>query len=211
MSMVRYPFRYIVFLKFLLIAAPFRRRNASVWGKPAARGFRPSGLIAALSIALLLPACAGDSPSASSQPMVTIGFVEGTPTPTIEVFSRGRPLAGAVLIEPSGRQTAAPVIERDTVYADPYGYGYGPSVGVGAGGGSWNGGSWRGGGIGLGMPLGGGAAPQPVQTSMRARIAVPNMAFYRANWEKTIVRVTFGTDPANNVIADIPAPAPGGR
>jgi hypothetical protein len=203
--MVWYPFRYLVFLKLLLISADRKWRNAPIWA-----GSRASfGLLTALAITVLA-SCASESQS-TAQPTVTIGFVDGTPTPTIEVFSRGRPLAGAVLVEPSGRQTAAPVVERDTVYADPYGYGYGPSVGVGVGGGSWNGGSWRGGGVGLGMPLGGGGAPQPVQTSMRARIAVPDMAFYRANWEKTIVRVTFGTDPANNVIADIPAPAPGGR
>jgi hypothetical protein len=205
--MVWYPFRYLVFLKFFLISAVRKQRRASVWAE-----FRTSfGAVTAAVALTVLASCAGDSQSTAAQPTVTIGFIEGTPTPTIEVFSRGRPLAGAVLIEPSGRQTAAPVVERDTVYADPYGYGYGPSVGVGVGGGSWNGGSWRGGGVGLGMPLGGGGAPQPVQTSMRARITVPDMAFYRANWEKTIVRVTFGTDPANNVIADIPAPAPGGR
>jgi hypothetical protein len=204
--MVSYPFRYLDLLKHSLISAVRTRRIAPVW--PA---FGP--FFGAATVALcVLASCAGESPSTATAPTVTIGFIDGTPTPTIEVFARGRPLAGAVLIEPSGRQTAAPVVERDTVYAsDPYGYGYGPSVGVGVGGGSWNGGSWRGGGVGLGMPLGGGGAPQPVQTSMRARIAVPDMAFYRANWEKTIVRVTFGTDPANNVIADIPAPAPGGR
>jgi hypothetical protein len=210
--MATYPFRYIVFLKFLLISASFRRRDASVWAASTPKRHHPWGQVAALSLALLLAACAGDSPSASSQPTVTIGFVEGTPTPTIEVFARGRPLSAAVLIEPTGRQTAAGVIERDTIYAaDPYGYGYGPSVGVGVGGGSSNGGSWRGGGVGLGMPLGGGAAPQPVETRQRAHIIVPDMVAYRANWERSIVRVTFGTDPANNVIADIPAPAPGGR
>jgi hypothetical protein len=202
-------FRYLDFLNIFLISAVRNRRRTPFWARPHSQRRAHFGAWTAAFALVVLASCAGES--APAQPTVTIGFVEGTPTPTIEVFARGRPLAGAVLIEPSGRQTPAPVVERDTVYADPYGYGYGPSVGVGVGGGSWNGGNWRGGGVGLGVPLGGGGAPQPVQTSMRARIAVPDMAFYRANWEKTIVRVTFGTDPANNVIADIPAPAPGGR
>ena len=53
--------------------------------------------------------------------------------------------------------------------------------------------------------------PEPVETRMRARITVPDMAAYRGNWERSIVRVTFGTDPANSETADIPAPPPGGR
>ena len=210
--MVLHSLGYILHLKYPLMRARARRGAAAIRAGLNRRKPMISKYVLVLAGAFLLTACAAEGPPGGSRPTVTIGFIDGTPTPTIEVFARGRPLAGAVLIEPSGRQTAAPVVERDTIYAaDPYGYGYGPSVGVGVGGGSWNGGSWRGGGVGLGMPLGGGAAPQPVQTSMRARIAVPDMVFYRANWERSIVRVTFGTDPANSEIADIPAPPPGGR
>ena len=62
------------------------------------------------------------------------------------------------------------------------------------------------------MPLGGGpTSAAPPELRLRTRIVVPDIAAYRANWERTIVRVTFGTDPANQEIADIPAPAPGGR
>jgi hypothetical protein len=200
-TLMPYNFRYPVFLKFPLMGPAltfFWRRYAVLF----------AGLIAAA----LTGACTQDGTAGASRPTVTIGFVEGTPTPTIEVMARGRQLAGAVLVEPSGRQTAAGVIERDTIYAaDPYGYGYGPSVGVGVGGGGWNGGNWRGGGIGVGVPLGGGAPPQQVETRMRARITVPDMEAYRRDWERAVVRVTFGSDPANNEIADIPAPAPGGR
>jgi hypothetical protein len=208
--MARYPFRYLVFLKFLLISAPFRRRDASVWAGSAYNGLRPWGLIAALSTALLLPACAGDSPSAASRPTVVIGFIAGAPTPTIEVYARGRPLMSAALVEPTGRTTPSGPIERDIPMSG--GYGYGPSVGVGAGGGSWNGGRAVGGGVGIGMPLGGSAAPpMPSEIRLRTRIVVPDIADYRGNWERSVVRVVFGTDPANQEIADIPAPAPGGR
>ncbi len=208
--MVRYPFRYFVFLKFLLISALIRGRDASVWGKPASNRIRPLGLTAALSIALLLPACAADSPSAS-RPTVVIGFIAGAPTPTIEVYARGRPLVSAALVEPTGRVTPSGPVEQDIPMST--GYGYGPSVGVGVGTSSWNGGRATGAGVGIGMPIGGGygGPPPPSELRLRTRIVVPDIADYRGNWERSVVRVTFGTDPANQEIADIPAPAPGGR
>lgn len=208
--MVCYPFRYIVFLKFLLMPAPFRRRSSSVWDTLAPNRLRPWGLVAALSTALLLSACAGDSSSAASRPTVVIGFISGAPTPTIEVYARGRPLMSAALVEPTGRTTPSGPIERDIPMSG--GYGYGPSVGVGVGGGSWNGGRAVGGGVGIGVPLGGApASSAPTELRLRTRIVVPDIAEYRSNWERSVVRVTFGTDPANQEIADIPAPAPGGR
>jgi hypothetical protein len=209
--MVRYPFRYLVFLKFLLIAAPSWRRNASFCAASVRNGLRPLGLIAALSTALLLSACAADSSSTGSRPTVVIGFIAGAPTPTIEVYARGRPLISAALVEPSGRITTSGPIERDLPMSSG-GYGYGPSVGVGVGGGSWGGGRAVGGGVGVGVPIGGSPPPPlPSEIRLRTRIVVPEMADYRSNWERSVVRVTFGTDPANQEIADIPAPAPGGR
>jgi hypothetical protein len=209
--MVCYPFRYIVFLKFLLISALIRRRDASVWVDFAASRFRPLGLMAALSAALLLPGCAGDQSYAASRPTVVIGFIAGAPTPTIEVYARGRPLVSAVLVEPTGRVTPSGPVEQDIPMST--GYGYGPSVGVGVGSSSWNGGRATGAGVGIGMPLGGGygGPPPPSELRLRTRIVVPDIADYRGNWERSVVRVTFGTDPANQEIADIPAPAPGGR
>jgi hypothetical protein len=157
-----------------------------------------------------LSACAGDSPSAASRPTVVIGFIAGAPTPTIEVYARGRPLMSAALVEPTGRITPSSPIERDIPMSG--GYGYGPSVGVGVGGGSWSGGRAVGGGVGVGVPIGGSPPPPlPSELRLRTRIVVPDMADYRSNWERSVVRVIFGTDPANQEIADIPAPAPGGR
>lgn len=207
--MVQSLFRYLVFLKFFLIPA------ADGYGKPSVRArFAGSNYlllrqVSALAGALLLVAC--DTPAKPAPSTVVIGFIAGAPTPTIEVFTRNRPMLSAVLVEPTGRATPSGPIERDVpMYTD--GYGYGPTIGVGVGGSSWNGGRAVGGGVGIGMPLGGGpTSSAPPELRLRTRIVVPDIATYRSNGERTIVRVTFGTDPANQEIADIPAPAPGGR
>lgn len=121
------------------------------------------------------------------------------------------------MVGPNGLTIAASEIDRETHQGDyaggSYGYGGGPSVGVGVG--SWSGGR-RGGtgvGLGLGFPLGGSSyepPPQPVGTVTRARLKIPDPAFYRqtaANW---IIRVTT-TDRGNQQnVAVIPAPKPAG-
>lgn len=207
--MVQHPFRYLVFLNLFLISGLRKGANILIWRHASGQTARAAASAILLIPILFLASCSADTPPA---PTVTIGFIEGTPTPTIEVFARGRPLMAAALVEPSGRMTVAGTIERDVIYSNGN-YGYGPSVGVGVGGGSWGGNSWRGAGVGVGVPIGGPsyAPSQPTDVRQRARIVVPDMADYRANWERIIVRVTFGTDPANSEIADIPAPAPGGR
>lgn len=208
--MVSMPFRYPVFLKLFLISAEWRTKIASVRRRIAGSRhllLRSTG--ASALICVLLVAC--DTPAQTARPTVVIGFIAGAPTPTIEVFARNRPMLGAALVEPTGRITPAGPVERD-IPMGTGGYGYGPSVGVGVGGGSWGGGRAVGGGVGIGVPLGGGpTSSAPPDLRLRTRIVVPDIAAYRANWERMIVRVTFGTGPADQEVADIPAPAPGGR
>lgn len=117
------------------------------------------------------------------------------------------------LVGPNGVTVAANEIDRTTNrYSGDYGgYGGGPSVGLGVG--SWSGGRHGGVGIGLGFPLGGSSSyepPPPVATVTRARIDLPDPAFYRqtaANW---VVRVTTSDRNNQSNVAVIPAPRPAG-
>jgi hypothetical protein len=79
-------------------------------------------------------------------------------------------------------------------------------VGVGVGGGS--GGFGVGTGVGFGFPLGGGYdAPRDGRVASTAKIRVPDMAGYRAGWQRWTVRVTLGEDGSGRVI-EVAAPPP---
>lgn len=114
------------------------------------------------------------------------------------------------LVGPTGMTIAASEIDRQTNRAsgDFGGYGGGPSVGIGGWGGSRGGG---GGGVGLGFPLGGRSSatrPPPVATVTRARIRLPDPAYYRQTAASWVIRVTT-TDRGNqSSVAVIPAPPP---
>ena len=119
------------------------------------------------------------------------------------------------LVGPNGITIAASEIDRETNRnTGDYGGGYGGGPNVGVGVGSWSGsrgGSGTGVGLGLGFPLGGSSsynAPPPVVTMTRARIKVPDEAFYRqtaANW---VVRVTTTDRNSQSNTAVFPAPKP---
>lgn len=119
------------------------------------------------------------------------------------------------LVGPNGMTIAANEIDRETNRnSGDYGGGYGggPSVGMGVG--SWGGsrGGGSGVGLGLGFPLGGSRSynepPPPVVTMTRARIRVPDEAFYRQTADNWVVRVTT-TDRSNQSnTAVFPAPKP---
>jgi hypothetical protein len=120
------------------------------------------------------------------------------------------------LVGPNGVTLTASEIDRETNRnsGDTGGYyGGGPSVGLGVG--SWGGSGHSGTsvGLGLGFPLGGGGSyepPPPVITFTRARIRLPDEAYYRqtaANW---VVRIST-TDRNNQPnTAVFPAPKPAG-
>lgn len=61
-------------------------------------------------------------------------------------------------------------------------------------------------GIGVGVPLGG--SPPPANPNRyRARVPVSDSAAYRRDWERSSLRLKFGT-ATDNITAEIPAPAP---
>lgn len=167
-----------------------------------------------LGLGAFVAACA-DRQSATREPSITVGFADettiarvGGPVVDVKAYNR-QPLASAELIDPAGRVLASAPGQLEPQM--PAGYPFGPSVGVGVFGGS--GGSF-GTGVGVGFPLGGyGTATVPPGEFVRSRayILVPDIAAYRQIWQQSLVRLKFGIAPGDFTVADIPAPAPGGR
>jgi hypothetical protein len=156
--------------------------------------------VAALTVTACGPAdrqsTSGSAPSSS----INVSFAEPAVIDVMAVHPL--PLTGVELIAPGGRTSRAATIDREFSAAAPS---YPPSVGVGIFGGSGGIGL----GTGLGFPLGGGhsaSAPPPVRA--KARVTVDDIADYRQNWERYVVRLRFGTAPADTAVADMPAPAP---
>jgi hypothetical protein len=66
----------------------------------------------------------------------------------------------------------------------------------------------------VGVPIGGyGTATVPPGDLVRSRalVLVRDMAAYRGEWERSTVRLKFGNAAGDSTLAEIPAPAPGGR
>jgi hypothetical protein len=133
-----------------------------------------------------------------------VSYVDGAPPGVAVAAIHPQPLLAAELLGPTGAVIGtASAVERDGAAA---GGGLGmPNVGVGVFGGSGGG---IGTGIGLGFPLGSGPPPPPANPNRyRARIPISDLAAYRESWERSNVRLRFGT-ASDNVTAEIPAPAP---
>ncbi len=158
-----------------------------------------------LALCLAVSACERGSPApAPTSPSISVSYVDGAPPGVAVAATHPQPLLSAELVGPGGAVIGtASAVERDSATA---GYGGSPvGVGVGVFGGSGGG---IGTGIGLGFPLGSGPPPPPANpTRYRARIPISDLAAYRQNWERTTVRLRFGTT-SDNVSAEIPAPAP---
>ncbi len=133
-------------------------------------------------------------------PAITVSYTEPAAIDITAVHKL--PLTGVELIAPGGRTSRAATIDREFSTAAPS---YPPQVGVGIFGGSGGG---FGVGTGLGFPLGGSPASAPPPVRARARVPVDDVADYRQNWERYVVRLRFGTAPADTAVADMPAPAP---
>jgi hypothetical protein len=134
--------------------------------------------------------------------------VGGDSGPQIDIVATNfSPLASAELVLPDGRSVRTEAIQREVLNSG--GGGLRPSVGVGGFGGSSGG---FGTGIGIGIPLGG-PPPPPIAGPIRSRtrLAIPDANDYAQNWQKAIVRLRFGTPPAELSVADIPAPPPVSR
>jgi hypothetical protein len=158
-----------------------------------------------LALAMLTVTACGPADTQSTSggvpsPSINVSFAEPAAIDITAVHPL--PLTGVELIAPDGRTSRAATIDREFSTAAPS---YPPSVGVGIFGGSGGIGL----GTGLGFPLGGGypaSAPPPVRA--KARVTVGDVTDYRQNWERYVVRLRFGTAPADTAVADMPAPAP---
>ena len=142
-----------------------------------------------------------------ANPVVTSFSESETDTLDVQVTDR-QPVTQAELTSPDGKVFIAHQIDRERL--SRYGGSYGPSVGVGVGGGSWNGGGFGvGSGIGIGFPLGGEYydGPRDGQVASTAKIHIPDMPAYRAQWQQWKVRVTLGEGAAKRVI-EVDAPPP---
>jgi hypothetical protein len=204
-AMAYYNARAAVILGFCRIrsVSAFRRRNMNLLRNLTILCFS----------SLLCLACA-DQPAAPREPSLTVGFADeatvaraGGPVIDVKAYNR-QPLASAELVDPSGRVLATAPGQLEPQL--PSGYPFGPSVGFGVFGGS---GGHFGTGVGVGFPLGGGTATVPPGEFVRSRayILVPDIANYRQIWPQSLVRLKFGTAPGEVTVADVPAPAPGGR
>jgi len=144
---------------------------------------------------LLLAACSGNSGGGygGSQYSTDAHFLSSDPT-VIEVTIRDPlPVARAVLVDPTGAETAAYDIQRDrqTYYSDG---GPRPSVGVGVGGSSSGN---FGTGIGIGFPIySGGSRYASDVTESTAKVQISNPVLYRNSWQSWKLRVELedGTD-----------------
>jgi hypothetical protein len=164
-----------------------------------------------------LAACAERSAN-PPEPSIVVGFGDETTaarlgTPVIEVkTAHPQALVTAELVGPAGTVVAAAPGQLEPQI--PASYPYGPSVGFGVFGGRGGGGSVSGGGVGIGVPLGGyGTTTVPAGDLVRSRalVLVPDMAAYRREWERSTVRLKFGNAAGESTVAELPAPAPGGR
>jgi hypothetical protein len=164
-------------------------------------------VIACLALAALA-ACASDQKSnagADAQSDYAASFApEASDLLLVEVRDED-PVRAARLVAPDGSATEAHAIDTERTRGSGGGGGVYPSIGVGVGGGSNSGVAT---GVGIGFPIfgGGGGGGRPEYRST-ARIHVPDMAAYRANWQKYELRVTVGEGTDQHQIV-IPAPEP---
>lgn len=162
--------------------------------------------------AFLMAACAGQQGASSpagtpENPVVTSFSTSEKDTLDVQVTDR-QPVTQAELATGNGQTVAAHSIDRERLNRSGGGYGQ-PSMGVGVGVGGGSGGFGVGSGIGLGFPLGGGTydGPRDSRVASTAKIRVPDMAAYRANWQQWTVRVTLG-DGGSRRVLEVGAPPP---
>jgi hypothetical protein len=160
-------------------------------------------------------ACSGGS-GPPPNPSLTVGFADDATAarlgaPAIEVkAAHPQPLVTAELVNPQGTVTTAAAGQLEPQVPAGYPF-YGPSVGFGIFGGSSGG---VGTGVGIGVPIGGYGTPTVPPGDLvrsRALILVSDMEAYRRGWEQSKVRIKFGNTTGESTVAEIPAPAPGGR
>jgi hypothetical protein len=137
-----------------------------------------------------------------ANPVVTSFSQSEQNTLDVQVTDR-QPVTHAELASPDGRIFVAHQIDRERLSR---GGGYGSPMGVGVGVGGGSGGFGVGTGFGIGFG-GGSSAPRDPRVTSTARIRVPDMAAYRAQWQQWKVRVTLGEGGGRRTI-EVGAPPP---
>jgi hypothetical protein len=157
--------------------------------------------------AFLTAACSGqqsvNTPAGTpGNPVVTSFSQSEQNTLDVQVTDR-QPVTQAELASPDGQTFVAHQIDRERLSS---GGGYGSPMGVGVGVGGGSGGFGVGTGFGIGFG-GGSGAPRDPRVTSTARIRVPDMAAYRAQWQQWKVRVTLGEGSSRRTI-EVGAPPP---
>jgi hypothetical protein len=166
-----------------------------------------NAVIACLALAALA-ACASDRERAAEadKPDYVASFAPEAPDLLLVEVRDDDPVRAARLVAPGGAAVEAHAIDTNRTSRGGGGGGLYPSVGVGVGGGSNSGVST---GVGIGFPIFGGGGGGRVREEYEsvARIRIPDLAAYRANWQKYEVRLTLGEGADEHEVV-IPAPEP---
>lgn len=154
---------------------------------------------------LLLAACSnngggsGYGGTGDSRSATDAHFLKDDPT-VIEVNVRDPlPVTRVVLVDPTGAETPAHDIQRDTQTYRSGGYGASPSVGVGVFGGS----SGRvGTGIGIGVPIfsSGQSGYDRTVVDSTAKVRINNPVLYRTTWQDWKLRAELGEGSTKRTI-----------
>ena len=166
-----------------------------------------NAVIACLAL-VALAACASDKDHAAAEPPKPDYLASFAPEAAdlllIEVRDED-PVLAARLVAPDGTAVEAHAIDSERHATGGGGGGFYPSVGVGVGGGSNSGVST---GVGIGFPIfGGGGGGGRLEYESVARIRIPDLAAYRANWQKYEIRAMLGEGGSGHEVV-IPAPEP---
>ena len=166
-----------------------------------------NAVIACLAL-VALAACASDKDRAAAEapkPDYLASFApEAADLLLIEVRDED-PVLAARLVAPDGTTTEAHAIDTERHATGGGGGGFYPAVGVGVGGGSNSGVST---GVGIGFPIfGGGGGGGRLEYESVARIRIPDLAAYRASWQKYEIRAMLGEGGSEHEVV-IPAPEP---
>ena len=165
-------------------------------------------ILASILMGLALAACSSSSGGGGNSYKTEANLLVADPTVIQLVVRDPLPVARMVLIDPTGVETAAYDIQRDTsTYSS--GGGPRPSVGVGVFGGSGGHGHVSS-GIGIGIPLfsSGSSSYGGTMVDSLALVRIPNPVLYRTTWESWKLRAELDDGHGNTRIIEMVPPKP---